>query len=249
MRLPYPRRYELRAKSYDKQYLEGRYPIYRPTEHFQAGRINPMRILENHQHWIVVRQPDDLRDQRFERSLPALFRGKLEPGISSIVSERKHFRKQGSIPGRGWRLSEHGIELVELHFRRIVVRQAGSPFHLPNDRIERTVCMVGGAVISQARMGFSGQMFQNRGREPRFPDTCFAREQDDLSLTFPCPGPAAKKQFGFFLPPDEWSQPGRMQGVEAARDRTPPQSGPGSRRSGNALEVQGPEIPEFEDIA
>ena len=64
-----------------------------------------------------------------------------------------------------------------------------------------------------------------------------------------CFGPAPQQQFQFFVPPDEGGQASRVQGVEAALNRTRPQCSPGRHRPGDALEVPGPEVPEFEKIA
>ena len=101
MRLSHPRCVELGAESYDQQHVKGCDPVHRPAEHFQARRIDPMRILEDHQHRIVACQSRKLRHQRFERSLPALFRGQIERRMSSIIRQRQHLRKQRGILDRG----------------------------------------------------------------------------------------------------------------------------------------------------
>ena len=41
------------------------HPVYRPTERFQACGVDPMCILEDHQHWISARQRLQLRSKRF----------------------------------------------------------------------------------------------------------------------------------------------------------------------------------------
>ena len=50
MRLSHPRRVELGTECDDQQYRKGFNPVHDPAERFQARRIDPMRILENHQH-------------------------------------------------------------------------------------------------------------------------------------------------------------------------------------------------------
>src|SRR5262249_49103530 len=54
---------------------------------------------------------------------------------------------------------------------------------------------------------------------------------------------------GFFLAPDEGSQTARMQCLEAAFDRARAQRRPRPRRPGKALEVPGPEVLQFKEIA
>jgi hypothetical protein len=51
--------------TYDEQHAKGRDPVHRPTEHFQARWIDPVRILDDHQHRILACPSRDLRHQRF----------------------------------------------------------------------------------------------------------------------------------------------------------------------------------------
>ena len=62
------------------------------------------------------------------------------------------------------------------------------------------------------------EVFQQRGREPRFTDPRFTGDQDHLAFTCLCPGPAPQQPFAFFFPPDEGCQAGRVQHLEAALD-------------------------------
>src|SRR5262245_22816998 len=98
-----------------------------------------MRILEDHQHRSGAGQGFYLRDECFQRSLPALLRGELDRGITSIVRQRQHLGKERGILRRCRGLLEHTIELVEFRWRAVVARQSGSTFHLADDRVKRTV--------------------------------------------------------------------------------------------------------------
>ena len=249
MRLSHPRRVELGAERYDQQHRKGFNPVHGPTERFQARRIDPMRILEDHQHRLLACQSRELRRQRFQRSLPALFRGQLERGIASIIRERQHLGEECGILDRGRGLCEHRIELVELRLRCVVVRQSGGALHLADDRIKRAVGVLRRAEIAQARVRFAGEAFQKRRREPRLADTGLAGEQHHLAFAGLCPRPAPKKQFEFFFPPDQGGQTRRVQCLEAAFRRTRPQRRPGSHRPGDTLEVLRPEVLELEQIA
>ena len=51
----YPGRVELRAICDDQQHAKGSQPVHCTTQHFKAGWIDPMHILENHQHWLDFR--------------------------------------------------------------------------------------------------------------------------------------------------------------------------------------------------
>ena len=129
------------------------------------------------------------------------------------------------------------------------MRQSGGTFHLADDRIKRAVGVLRRAEIAQARVRLVGEAFQKRGREPRFADAGLAGEQHHLAFTGLCPRPTPQQQFEFFFPPDEGSQAGRVQRLEAALHGTCPQRRPGPHRPGDALEVLGPEVLKLEEIA
>jgi len=93
------------------------------------------------------------------------------------------------------------------------------------------------------------ETLQNLGGQPRFADAGFAGKERHLAFAALCSRPAAQQQFGFFLPPDERGQAGRVQRLEAAFDGTRSQRCPGPHRSGDAFEVFGPEVIQLEDIA
>jgi hypothetical protein len=80
-----PRRLEFWSERYDQQRSKCPNPVHAPTEDFQACRVGPMRILEDHQDGILLCQGLDLGNERLQRSLPPLFRGEVEHGIASIV--------------------------------------------------------------------------------------------------------------------------------------------------------------------
>src|SRR6476660_1028448 len=85
VRLSNPWRAELRAESYNEQRRESFNAIHRPVERLKTRRIDPMYILEGHQHRLLACQSRNLRCQGFQRSLSALFRGQIKRGIASIV--------------------------------------------------------------------------------------------------------------------------------------------------------------------
>ena len=85
VRPPNPRRFELWPERRDQQHAKTRDPVDRPTERFQAGGVGPMRVLEDHQHRTGACQRFHLRNERLQRSLPALWRGQIERGIAAVV--------------------------------------------------------------------------------------------------------------------------------------------------------------------
>jgi hypothetical protein len=65
MRLFYPRRIELGAEGYDEQHRKNFNSVNRATKQFKARGVDPMDILEDHQHCIAARQRLQLRSKRF----------------------------------------------------------------------------------------------------------------------------------------------------------------------------------------
>jgi hypothetical protein len=65
MRPSYPRRLKFWPVGDNQQHAKGPYSVHRATDRFQARGVDPMCILEHHQHWIAARQRLKLRSQRF----------------------------------------------------------------------------------------------------------------------------------------------------------------------------------------
>ena len=165
MRLSDPGRLEFRPERHDEQRAEAPNPVNGPTEHFQAGGVGPMRILEDDQHRTLARQGLHLRDERVQRSFPALLGCQFERGIASIVRQRQHLGQERGVL-RGCRgLSKEHIELVEFRLRGIVVHQAGSTFHLSNGRMKCAVGVLRRAETAQARVRLAREKLHNRGRK------------------------------------------------------------------------------------
>jgi hypothetical protein len=61
VRLPDPGRHVFRPKCHDEQDAKLRDPVDRPPERFQARRVAPMRVLEDHQHRTLPGERLDIR--------------------------------------------------------------------------------------------------------------------------------------------------------------------------------------------
>jgi hypothetical protein len=127
--------------------------------------------------------------------------------------------------------------------------ESGGAFHLVYDRIKRAVRVLRGAEIAQPRVRFGGEVFQQRGRQPRLADARFTGEQHDLPFVRLCPRPAPKQQFEFFFPPNEGGQTARVQRLEAALHGSRPQRRKDPHPPRDALEIYRPEVVKLEQIA
>ena len=61
IRLSHPRRVELGAERHDQQRRKCFNPVDDPAEHFQARGVDPVHVLEDHQHRFPACQPCELR--------------------------------------------------------------------------------------------------------------------------------------------------------------------------------------------
>src|SRR4029077_18837468 len=64
MRLSDPRRDKFRPEGNEQQCAQSRNPVHNTTKYFQARRVSPVRILEDHQNRIFQRKRFYMRNQR-----------------------------------------------------------------------------------------------------------------------------------------------------------------------------------------
>jgi hypothetical protein len=74
MRPSDPGRLKFWPEGNEQQDAKTRDPVDYSAECFQACRVGPMRILEDHQNRILQRQSFHLRDERLQSTLTALLR-------------------------------------------------------------------------------------------------------------------------------------------------------------------------------
>ena len=92
-----PWRVELAAESDGEQHWKSLNSINSPIKRLKTRRIDPMHILENHQHRLLACQRRELWRQSFQRLCLTLLRGQFERRIASVVRQRQHLRKQRRI--------------------------------------------------------------------------------------------------------------------------------------------------------
>jgi hypothetical protein len=90
MRLSRPGRCKLRPERNEQQNAKAHNPVDYSPKSFQARRVSPMSILQDHQEWILPRQRFHLREERLQSSLSALLRRKIEYRIAAIIRQRQH---------------------------------------------------------------------------------------------------------------------------------------------------------------
>ena len=66
LRLAGPGRLELGAERHDQQHRQAADPLDDEVEQLARGRVDPMRVLEDHDHRLLARQAFELPDQRLQ---------------------------------------------------------------------------------------------------------------------------------------------------------------------------------------
>ena len=87
MRMTRPGRRELWSRGDEQQHPKPRYFFECKREQFQRGRVRPMDILKDDEHWLLCRQCVELSQECRQRHLLALLRTQL--GQAVAVAERQ----------------------------------------------------------------------------------------------------------------------------------------------------------------
>ena len=196
-----------------------------------------MRVLEQHQHRLLLRQALHLVEQRRKR-LAALLRGReVERRIAGSGRDRQHRgdQRRDLVHAVG-RKAEHFLELFELRLGRLLRRDARRALELLHEGIERAVAMIGRALVAQPHVRRLRDLLGEPGRKPRLADARLARDQHDLALAAPGAALARDEIGALGLAPDEAGEPGGMRRLEAALARRHAERRESLDRLGEALD-------------
>ena len=116
-----------------------------------AGRIDPMHVLEHHQHRRAPGKGFQLSDQRLEGLLLLLLRREIERRIAlggQREQGRNEWRRLGTLL---WTARQPGFHLVQLLLGRILARKGRRDLELLGDGVQRGIEVIGRALVAQAR--------------------------------------------------------------------------------------------------
>src|SRR6516225_7637588 len=134
MRMRWPGWCKLRPCGDDEQHPQLRHSIHGDSEQLQRGRIDPMDIFEDHQHWLPRCQALELRQKRRQCLLFSALRTQLWKAVSiSGWQRQKVCQKCHCLIAVNGRWHDQRFELGELLSRRVAALEAGNPFKLANE--------------------------------------------------------------------------------------------------------------------
>src|ERR1700736_3775135 len=155
MRMTWPGRRELGPRGDEQQHPKPRYPFQCHREQLQRGRVRPMNILKDDEHWLPRRQGIELSQKRRQCHLLKLLRAQLRHAVAVIgwqrqkVGQRWHHMVRVSAG-----LREQSLKLSELLRRRVASLEPGSPFELADEWKQRTVSVMRRAELAHRDVWF-----------------------------------------------------------------------------------------------
>ena len=165
VRAPKPGRRKFRPEGNEAQDRKLGQAIDDQVEQFAEGRVDPVDILDHHQHRADGGQRRQLTDERGECPLLALLRGQVFGRDDRGSAYRQQIGKQSD--GLVLRLStavsvNDTPQLCKLVLGAIVVLEPGRPLQVPDDRVQGAVLMVRRTEILDADVGLAPQVLRQR---------------------------------------------------------------------------------------
>ena len=208
-----PGRLKFGTKGDHQQHRQPPHPVDGQIQQLARGRVDPVGVLEHHQHRPAPRLGFELAEQRLEQLLPFALRAEVE--VRGGTRQRQQLAQQRDIVVIPRARREQCPQFAELGFDRVVAGEPGGAFELRDEGIERAVLVVRRAEIAQARMRLAFDVLGKRRGQPRLADARLAGDQHHPPFAALRLLPAAQQQLDFLVAPDERRLP-RAQGLEPA---------------------------------
>ena len=123
-----PGRLEFGTKGDHQQHRQLPHPVDGQIQELARGRIDPVGVLEYHQHRPVPRLGFELAEQRLEQLLPFALRAEVE--VRGGTRQRQQLAQQRDIVVIPRARREQRPQFAELGFDRVVAGEPGGAFEL-----------------------------------------------------------------------------------------------------------------------
>ena len=206
-----------------------------------------MHVLIEHQHRLLRRKSCELVDQRLQGPSLLHLRGQRQRRIAVAGRDPEQGGEQRHDLVRPLaRAGEQRLKLGELHLGRGIAIEPRGPLQQADHRVKRAVGVVGRAVLAERRVRLVAEALAQRLDQARLADPGLTREQHDLAVAVPGPGPALEQDAELVLAPDQGRQVLPMQRLEPALGAALADHPEGGERLGKALEPGRTEIGQLE---
>ena len=131
----------------DQQHRQPPHPVDGQIQQLARGWIDPVGVLEHHQHRPAPRLGFELAEQRLEQLLPLALRAEVE--IRGGTRQRQQLAQQRDIVVIARARREQRPQFAKLGFDRVVAGEPGGAFELRDER-DRARCPGGAASRNSA---------------------------------------------------------------------------------------------------
>src|SRR5262245_26817557 len=123
-------------------------------------------------------------DERVQRAFLAALRIGIGRRTAAVRGDRKQCcKKRNDLFQRGRSAPQQSLQLVELHQWGVVCRETRGLLELANDRMERAIDVIRGALIAQRDMRSIGNELAEGLDDARLADPRLSQKHKDLSFT------------------------------------------------------------------
>ena len=232
VRVPAQGRLVVRPARQQHQRPRARDPVKGLAEELEGGGVDPVRVLEHHQHRSATREPEELLDQHGQRAGTPLLRGEVLRRVACTGVHPEQRRDQRRrLADVLHALAQQRLELVELRRLGVGGREAGGEAELLGHRPKRRAGVMGRALVAERDVLVAQQ---SRRAWPGPAGTCRCRPRRPGAPPGPRrPQPAASARARAPAPgrARPWAAAGPIAGLRSGCRRRA-RRGPGSRSRG-----------------
>ena len=135
-----PGRLKLGTKGDRQQHRQMPHPVDGQIQELARGRVDPVGVLEDHQHRPVPRLGFELAEQCLEQFLAFALQAEVEVGGGT--RQRQQLAQQLDIVAISHPQREQCPQFAELLFDRVIAGEPGGAFELRDEWIKRAVLMM-----------------------------------------------------------------------------------------------------------
>ena len=210
MRVPAQGRLVVRPARQQQQRPRARDPVKGLAEELQGGGVDPVRILDYHQHRSATREAEELLDQHGQRAGTPLLRREVFRRVACARVYPEQLRDQRRrLFDVLHALTQQRLELVELRCLGVGRRQARGVTELLGHRPKRRTGVKGRALVAERDVLAPGDRVERGLDQPGLADAGLADQEHRLALAGHSLPPPLEHERQLLVAPDHGQRPAR----------------------------------------